>query len=851
MLDQVEEYFLYHGARRAGCSPSCRARDAAGTAGQRRARRPRRRARASSTCSRRASRALRELPPPRPARPRGGARSDPGAARPLQRARGRDERSIEPALVDAVLDEVAAGRIDPGIAGPRAVAEQVERERPHRGAVPAARDAAALGRRARARLGPCCGVATLAELGGAQRIVEDHLEHAMAGADAEQRDVAAGMFDHLVTPSGTKIAHAVADLASFAHVDRTRARAGAARARAERILRRDRRRGRATATRSSTTCSRGGARVAGAARSEPSARARARGIVAPAATARKSSPAPPAAFALAGTIGPRPVGALGSGAEAREKALRRGRRRRSPQRRREPRRRTRSCERGHAIPSSGPRSLSRTPPDVGGLQGRRRTCSGATLRESARAHGRDTSDSPGQRPRRTARWARSPPSSSRRRRAARRRERSRPRRRRAAARPGARTLAVAGSTRSPLRGRNADRRARLPRRRARSQPSRRAPDDTRYATAGARVPHRFVVAGQRGASCLSAADGQSRCAAARSPGDACTAPRSARTVVIATAGADGDASCGTTTAAACMFDGHPPGLAYDVGFTHLSRRLVVASSDGAARVWAPSGHREAVLSRHGNQVRRARFGKNQDGAHGQPLTARTDDGRWTRARRGPSLRGTTVRSRPPSSFLATGSRPAARTGPCARGSPSCSHPAAGRPVPPPEPWSRSAREAIDGKVLRLDNGVTLRGHRDGARVRVLARRTARRHGEQGRRRAHLGRPHGRAVLSGHGAVYDASFSPDGRWVVTGGPATAGLWHAATAELWYFLRGDGTPVHAAAFDSPRRIVTSATTASAPTSATSAAAAVSVALAEERLTGHGPRAHAARASPTSAA
>ena len=50
--------------------------------------------------------------------------------------------------------------------------------------------------------------ATLHELGGAERIVEEHLERALAGLDDEQRDLAARLFNHLVTPSGTKIAHA-------------------------------------------------------------------------------------------------------------------------------------------------------------------------------------------------------------------------------------------------------------------------------------------------------------------------------------------------------------------------------------------------------------------------------------------------------------------------------------------------------------------------------------------------------------------------------------------------------------------------------------------------------------------
>ena len=58
-------------------------------------------------------------------------------------------------------------------------------------------------------------VETLERLGGARHIVEEHLEGAMAELAAEQKDVAARLFNHLVTPSGTKIAHEVSDLADF------------------------------------------------------------------------------------------------------------------------------------------------------------------------------------------------------------------------------------------------------------------------------------------------------------------------------------------------------------------------------------------------------------------------------------------------------------------------------------------------------------------------------------------------------------------------------------------------------------------------------------------------------------
>jgi WD40 repeat protein len=59
---------------------------------------------------------------------------------------------------------------------------------------------------------------TLAELGGATRIVEDHLEHAMADLSPRQKDAAAAMYNFLVTPSGSKIAHRTRDLAGYAEI---------------------------------------------------------------------------------------------------------------------------------------------------------------------------------------------------------------------------------------------------------------------------------------------------------------------------------------------------------------------------------------------------------------------------------------------------------------------------------------------------------------------------------------------------------------------------------------------------------------------------------------------------------
>ena len=79
--------------------------------------------------------------------------------------------------------------------------------------------------------------ATLAELGGAGTIVREHLERALEVLDEREQDAAAEMFEHLVTPSETKVAHSAGDLAEFAHVPAVEAAAMLAVLGHERILR--------------------------------------------------------------------------------------------------------------------------------------------------------------------------------------------------------------------------------------------------------------------------------------------------------------------------------------------------------------------------------------------------------------------------------------------------------------------------------------------------------------------------------------------------------------------------------------------------------------------------------------
>ncbi len=142
---------------------------------------------------------------------------------------------VDPALVDAVLDEVAAGRVELGAVGRGVVAAPTEDDRieapylqlvmSRLWQVEAERGSKLLRRE------------TLAELGGATQIVEDHLEHAMADLSPRQKDAAAAMYNFLVTPSGSKIAHRTRDLAGYAEIEEQEAADVLRQLAAERIVR--------------------------------------------------------------------------------------------------------------------------------------------------------------------------------------------------------------------------------------------------------------------------------------------------------------------------------------------------------------------------------------------------------------------------------------------------------------------------------------------------------------------------------------------------------------------------------------------------------------------------------------
>ena len=142
---------------------------------------------------------------------------------------------IEPELVDAVLQEVTAGRVALGASGLGGLGERAGEaglEAPYLQLVLERLWEVETSRGSR-RL----RLDTLRELGGAARVVEDHLQRAMAELSSDEQDAAAAMYNHLVTPSGTKIAHRAGDLAGYAGVEEGDAERVLRRLAEERIVR--------------------------------------------------------------------------------------------------------------------------------------------------------------------------------------------------------------------------------------------------------------------------------------------------------------------------------------------------------------------------------------------------------------------------------------------------------------------------------------------------------------------------------------------------------------------------------------------------------------------------------------
>jgi tetratricopeptide (TPR) repeat protein len=132
------------------------------------------------------------------------------------RAADGQQVSIEQQLVEAVLEQVEPGQITPGDAGRGIVKSQATKsqiETPYLQLV-----MTRLWDEEMRHGSPILRLDTLDRLGRAKRIVETHLDEVMSTLPAEEQDIAARVFHYLVTPSGAKIAHTISDLAKYAEL---------------------------------------------------------------------------------------------------------------------------------------------------------------------------------------------------------------------------------------------------------------------------------------------------------------------------------------------------------------------------------------------------------------------------------------------------------------------------------------------------------------------------------------------------------------------------------------------------------------------------------------------------------
>jgi len=136
----------------------------------------------------------------------------------LHVAAGAAPMRVEPALVEAVLNQVTTGRVAISGAGKGRLtigtAGQADRERvetPYLQLV-----MTRLWQEETSANSNTLRAATLERLGGAGHIVATHLDAALGALNDAERDSAGAIFQYLVTPSGTKIALGVDDLAQYA-----------------------------------------------------------------------------------------------------------------------------------------------------------------------------------------------------------------------------------------------------------------------------------------------------------------------------------------------------------------------------------------------------------------------------------------------------------------------------------------------------------------------------------------------------------------------------------------------------------------------------------------------------------
>ena len=143
--------------------------------------------------------------------------------RPLQvfneiRPGADSQITIEPELVEVVIDQVRTGKVASAHGGLGVVTEEGAsmNGRNHVEAPYLQLVMNRLWNEELAHGSSTLRLETLQRLGGSERIVRTHLDKALAALEPEHQAVAATAFRYLVTPSGTKITHSVSDLAAYA-----------------------------------------------------------------------------------------------------------------------------------------------------------------------------------------------------------------------------------------------------------------------------------------------------------------------------------------------------------------------------------------------------------------------------------------------------------------------------------------------------------------------------------------------------------------------------------------------------------------------------------------------------------
>jgi hypothetical protein len=116
--------------------------------------------------------------------------------------------SIEPGLIETLLDQVRTGHVRVALEG--TAPDRGDIETPYLQLV-----LTRLWYQERATGSSSLRQSTLDVLGGAQTIVQTHLDNVIADLSPAQVDVAAAVFHHLITTSGTKIALTAEDLAEL------------------------------------------------------------------------------------------------------------------------------------------------------------------------------------------------------------------------------------------------------------------------------------------------------------------------------------------------------------------------------------------------------------------------------------------------------------------------------------------------------------------------------------------------------------------------------------------------------------------------------------------------------------